>query len=94
MNLMSLFQGMLDNPPRSFSWHSRTAQGWCKTLSVICPCPRAAALFWERRSEGERSEPSAAAPKKGGGATHDKLVAGGPFGFPVAVSPNTTTPKP
>ena len=45
-----------------------------------------------RRSDGERSEPSAAEPQRGARApAREKLVEGGPNWFPVGVSANINT---
>jgi hypothetical protein len=44
------------------------ARGWCKSVSVICLSFPRLAPSGGRRSEGERSEPSAAAPRRGQGA--------------------------
>jgi predicted component of viral defense system (DUF524 family) len=46
----------------------RDAISRCKSVSVNCPSPLQRHPFWVRRSEGERSEPSAAEPKRGDAA--------------------------
>src|SRR6266568_6470115 len=47
--------------------------GWgCKTLSVICLSSLRLHPSGVRRSRGERSEPSAAEPRRGGGAPRAK----------------------
>ena len=46
--------------------------GWCKSVSVICLSVPRLAPSGVRRSEGERSEPSAAEPRRGQGAPRAK----------------------
>ena len=49
-----------------------TPNGWCKSVSVNCLSSLRLAPSGVRRSEGERSEPSAAEPRRGQGAPRAK----------------------
>jgi hypothetical protein len=60
---------------------------WCKSVSVICLSFPRLHPSGVRRSEGERSEPSAAEPRRGEDAPRAKKMAeGGSYWFPVGVS--------
>ena len=67
--------------------------GPCKTSSVICLSSLRLHPSGVRRSEGERSEPSAADPERAAARAREKLVEGGPPWFPVGVSANTSNSK-
>ena len=63
----------------------------CKTVSVNCLSSIRFHPSGVRRSDGERSEPSAAEPRRGEAAPREKLVEGGPHWFPVGVLPTHPT---
>ncbi len=67
----------------------------CKSLSVNCLSSLRLHPFGVRRSEGERSEPSAAEPRRGGGAPRAKNWSrAGQTGFLLGCQRNTSNSKP